>query len=75
MTLDEYLSENAAVDLAKAVKATAAEISDWRRNKRQVPVRRCVPIEIATGGQVTRKDLRPDDWAEYWPELAEESAA
>lgn len=75
MTLDEYLLENTAVDLAKAVNATAAEISDWRRNKRQVPVRRCVAIEYATGGKVSRKDLRPDDWAQYWPELAEKSAA
>ncbi|MNF93491.1 hypothetical protein D3C84_761700 [compost metagenome] len=27
-------------------------------------------IEHATGGAVTRKDLRPDDWAKIWPELA-----
>lgn len=29
----------------------------------------CVRIERESGGQVGRKDLRPDDWREIWPEL------
>ncbi len=29
----------------------------------------CVAIEKATGGAVSRKDLRPDDWHLIWPEL------
>lgn len=29
-----------------------------------------VRTESATQGQVTRKDLRPSDWAQLWPELA-----
>jgi len=35
---------------------------------------RCVEIEKATAGQVTRRDLRPDDWDRIWPELAERVA-
>ena len=31
----------------------------------------CTLIEIESGSQVTRKDLRPDDWSEIWPELME----
>jgi DNA-binding transcriptional regulator YdaS (Cro superfamily) len=31
--------------------------------------KRCVQIEEATGGNVTRQDLRPDDWPDIWPEL------
>lgn len=31
----------------------------------------CVAIERETRGQVTRRDLRPDDWQDIWPELAE----
>ena len=31
----------------------------------------CVSIERETHGQVTRKDLRPTDWQDIWPELAE----
>lgn len=29
-----------------------------------------VCIERATERLVTRKELRPDDWGRYWPELA-----
>ena len=36
------------------------------------PAETCVAIERATGGQVTRKDLRPNDWQDIWPELAGE---
>jgi DNA-binding transcriptional regulator YdaS (Cro superfamily) len=31
--------------------------------------KRCVQIEEATGGSVTRQDLRPGDWEAIWPEL------
>ena len=34
----------------------------------------CSRIEKVTSGAVTRRDLRPDDWVEIWPELAEKSA-
>jgi DNA-binding transcriptional regulator YdaS (Cro superfamily) len=30
----------------------------------------CVLIETKSKGAVTRVDLRPDDWAGIWPELA-----
>jgi DNA-binding transcriptional regulator YdaS (Cro superfamily) len=41
-------------------------------------LRACSPelasmLERATGGVVTRRDLRPDDWHLIWPELAEPS--
>ena len=29
----------------------------------------CVLIERESGGAVTRRDLRPDDWWRIWPEL------
>lgn len=29
----------------------------------------CVLIESATKGQVSRKDLHPNDWHKIWPEL------
>lgn len=31
----------------------------------------CAAIERATGGQVTRRELRPDDWWLIWPELVD----
>lgn len=29
----------------------------------------CALAEVHSGSAVTRKDLRPDDWADIWPEL------
>lgn len=31
----------------------------------------CVAFERESAGAVTRRDLRPDDWQDIWPELAE----
>ena len=47
----------------------------WTAGVRPVPIERCVPIERATDGAVTRRDLRPDDWQEIWPELATPTTA
>ena len=45
-------------------------LAPWMTGGRPLPPVRCVAIERATGGAVTRQDLRPDDWADIWPELA-----
>lgn len=57
--------------LANALGLSAPTISDWCTGKKAVPVERCVAIERATNGEVTRQDLRPDDWQDIWPELAQ----
>lgn len=31
----------------------------------------CVRLEMESGGVITRRMLRPDDWQDIWPELAE----
>ncbi len=31
----------------------------------------CVSIERESKDLITRRDLRPDDWRDIWPELAE----
>lgn len=69
MNLDQYLTDKSASDLAKEIGVTPVLISQWRNGIRPVPIERCFPIEQATGGKVTRKDLRPDDWPLIWPEL------
>jgi DNA-binding transcriptional regulator YdaS (Cro superfamily) len=43
------------------------QIAHWK--VRGVPAKHCAAIESATGSQVTRKDLRPNDWQQIWPEL------
>lgn len=46
-------------NLADAIGLKSNVVSNWRLRK-QVPAERCIAIEQATGGAVTRYDLRPD---------------
>lgn len=57
--------------LARKIGVSAPTVNQWVKGHRPVPVERCLAIEIATNGAVTRRDLRPDDWSLIWPELAE----
>ncbi|MFT0532242.1 transcriptional regulator [Castellaniella hirudinis] len=56
--------------LAKAIGVDPQLIHQWAHHIRPVPIGRCIPIERATNGAVSRRDLRPDDWHEIWPEYA-----
>lgn len=58
--------------LAEMVGVSSSAPSMWKARGR-VPVEHCAAIERATAGAVTRRDLRPDDWAAIWPELAQQS--
>jgi len=53
--------------LAGILGVSVQAVNHWK--DRGVPLERCVAIERATNGIVTRKDLRPDDWQNIWPEL------
>lgn len=44
--------------LAESLGVTPMAVTLWKQ--RGVPPERCIPIEQATGGAVTRYDLRPD---------------
>lgn len=73
MNLTNYLSKaprGTAIALARTLDVSQPTVSDWVTGKKPIPAERCWPIERATAGAVTRKDLRPDDWQEIWPELA-----
>ena len=56
------------VPLAESLGVRQQTVSYWR--KAGVPVEHCAAIERLAGGRVTRRDLRPEDWARIWPELA-----
>lgn len=45
--------------LARAVGTTPQAVHQWRE-KGRVPGERARAVELATGGQVTRYELRPD---------------
>jgi DNA-binding transcriptional regulator YdaS (Cro superfamily) len=60
------------VSLGYDVKSDA-QIRQWRHGySGRIPSpENCVGLELATNNQVTRRDLRPDDWQLIWPELRE----
>lgn len=55
---------------ARALEVKPQTVSQWLSGKRSVPPGRCPQIEKLTKGAVTRRDLRPHDYAQIWPELA-----
>lgn len=78
MDLKTYLSLNergTAKKLASSLGVSNSYFSQMVSGISPISIPRCVEIETATGRQVTRQDLRPDDWKAIWPELAERSEA
>lgn len=84
MDLNEYLQLDDALSVSELRHRMArhgspvksdAQIRQWQhRYARRIPSAiNCVAIELATDGRVTRKDLRPDDWALIWPELSHDT--
>jgi DNA-binding transcriptional regulator YdaS (Cro superfamily) len=69
--LDSYLQQVKQTDLAEKLGISQGLVSMYSSGARTVPIERCVEIERATDGQVTRQELRPDDWHKIWPELVE----
>jgi len=58
-------------DLARRLDVSPPTVTEWCRGRRPVPIARCLAIERATGGVVSRRDLRPNDWREIWPDLVD----
>jgi DNA-binding transcriptional regulator YdaS (Cro superfamily) len=50
-------------ELAARLGIKSPSISGWR-NRNKVPSERCIAIEQATKGEVTRYELRPDVFGE-----------
>jgi len=75
MKLDAYLNlpdAMSAAELGRRIGLTAADhLRAWRHGYagRKPSPKFCVAIERETGGQVTRQDLRPDDYWLHWPDL------
>ena len=62
--------------LARSLGISAVAVGQWLQggseaHARRVPPKQCVRIELLTGGAVSRKELRPDDWQDYWPDSTE----
>jgi DNA-binding transcriptional regulator YdaS (Cro superfamily) len=70
MNLHEYIEKHSQTELARLLDVAPSFVHQWVRGTRPIPIQICVEIEQKTGGDVTRKDLRPDDWKAIWPELS-----
>ena len=74
MNLKTYLSSlkrGGSAELAARLSVSPSYLSQMAAGDSAISPARCVTIELETKGQVTRKDLRPDDWKAIWPELAD----
>lgn len=71
MNLAEYLAVERGRQalLCRLIKCHAPDLSRWASGERPCPPAWCVAIELATEGAVTRRELRPNDWQQIWPEL------
>lgn len=60
--------------VAKLLNVKPPSVHGWRAGG--IPddklIRLAPILERVTNGEVTRKDLRPDDWESIWPELAQQ---
>lgn len=59
--------------LASSCGTTRGHLQNVAYGYRDASPNLAVCIERATNGAVSRRDLRPDDWQDIWPELAQPS--
>ena len=75
MDIQNYLSKTNTSQAAFALTIGVSQgmVWQWISKKRPIPIERCVDIENATKGSISRRDLRPNDWQKIWPELTSRS--
>ena len=56
-------------DFAARVESTSGHLNNVAYGYRPAAPDLSVRIERESGAEVTRRDLRPDDWGDIWPEL------
>ncbi|MET3232237.1 UNVERIFIED_ORG: DNA-binding transcriptional regulator YdaS (Cro superfamily) [Burkholderia sp. 1263] len=72
MDLKTYLSggRGRLTSLSKAIGAHTPDVSRWATGERPIPIPFGLPIEKATKGLVTRREMFPEDTIKkVWPEL------
>ena len=73
MNLTTYLQTTGLnkAAFAREIGIPSALLYQVEKGIRMMPPKHCPAVEKATDGQVSRKDLRPHDWSQYWPDLIE----
>lgn len=71
MDIATYLSTKkiSQASFALLIGVSPGLVYQWMTGRRPVSVEKCVLIERVTNGAVSRRDLRPHDWRDLWPEL------
>lgn len=72
MNLKTYITSErgrAVLLASELVGVSLSYLSQMASGKAPISPKRCVEIERATKGVVTRQDLKPDEWRDIWPEL------
>ncbi len=57
-------------EMSRILDVSPAMVNQLVKGSRPVPIEHCLAIETATGGKVTRQELRPEDFWRIWPDLA-----
>lgn len=68
MKLNDYFATHSQKRFAKELGVSVGLVWQWVNGRTAITPARAVQIEQATGGLVTRQELR-EDWASIWPEL------
>ena len=55
---------------ARRIGVSSAMLYQFENGIRPIPTKYAAAIETASGGQVTRQEMFPDEWESIWPELA-----
>ena len=75
MNITDYLAVRGhQKKIREALGISKAQVHQWAKGIRAVPLVYMARIELATAGHVTRKEMCPD-WQLHWPELAYPSSA
>jgi DNA-binding transcriptional regulator YdaS (Cro superfamily) len=77
MKLNEYLNkpEVSKLDFASNVGVTPGMVSQWISGARPISAEKCLAIWRYTNFQVSREEMRPDDYWKIWPDLTEPKKA
>lgn len=59
--------------LTRRFNLSKQTVNGWQHNG--IPIPYCAGVEEECGGEFTRRDFRPDDWQQIWPELVASEAS
>ncbi|WP_237929948.1 transcriptional regulator [Buttiauxella sp. S19-1] len=65
-TYYDNLERGERMKLAKELGVYLGSLSQMASGYTKIPPARALAIELATRGEVTRKELLPNDWEKYW---------